>query len=93
MLWRKCACLGPHGCELQVVKTMLSKHERHYGLGMDALVITCSRNTNILMIGDGCSGDRMLSEHERHYGLGMDAPVIACPRNTNAIMVWGWMLW
>ena len=29
---------------------MLSKHERYYGLGMDALVIVCSRNTNVIMV-------------------------------------------
>ena len=28
---------------------MLSEHERYYGLGMDALVIVCSRNTNEIM--------------------------------------------
>ena len=29
---------------------MLSEHERNYGLGMDALVTVCSRNTNGIMI-------------------------------------------
>ena len=29
---------------------MLSKHERYYALGMDALVIVCSRNTNVTMV-------------------------------------------
>ena len=28
---------------------MLSKHERYYGLGMDALVSVCSRNTNVMV--------------------------------------------
>ena len=49
---------------------MLSKHERYYGLGMDALVTVCS----------------MLLEHERNYGLGMDALVTVCSWNTNGIM-------
>ena len=48
------------------------KHERYYGLGMDALVTGCSRTC----------------EHERYHGLGMDAPfdlgmdalVIGCSR-------------
>ena len=31
---------------------MLSEHERYCGLGMDALVIVCSRNTNF---GHGCT--------------------------------------
>ena len=73
---------------------MLSKHERYYGLGMDALVTVCSRNTNaILWFGHGCAGQRMLLKHERYYGLGMDALVTVCSRNTNVIMVWAWMYW
>ena len=36
-----------HGCTGQ---RMLSKHERYYGLGMDALVTVCSRNTNVIMV-------------------------------------------
>ena len=39
-------CFG-HGCSGE---RMLSKHERNYVLGMDALVIVCSRNTNVIMI-------------------------------------------
>ena len=35
-----------HGCS---GNRMLSKHERYYGLGMDALVLVCSRNTNVIM--------------------------------------------
>ena len=29
---------------------MLAEHERYYGLGLDALVIACSRNTNVIMV-------------------------------------------
>ena len=29
---------------------MLSKHERYYALGMDALVMVCSRNTKVIMV-------------------------------------------
>ena len=36
-----------HGCSSY---RMLSKHERYYGLGMDAPVIVCSRNTNVVMV-------------------------------------------
>ena len=36
-----------HGCTSH---RMLSKHERYYGLGMDALVTVCSRNTNVIMV-------------------------------------------
>ena len=36
-----------HGCFGQ---GMLSEHERYYGLGMDALVRVCSRNTNAIMV-------------------------------------------
>ena len=35
-----------HGCSGH---RMLSEHERYYGLGMDALVIVCSWNTNVIM--------------------------------------------
>ena len=36
-----------HGCFGQ---RMLQKHERYYGLGMDALVSVCSGNTNGIMV-------------------------------------------
>ena len=29
---------------------MLLEHERYCGLGMDALVTVCSRNTNVIMV-------------------------------------------
>ena len=42
---------------------------------MDALVIVCSGNTDVILRGHGCSGYRMLLEYERYYGLGMHALV------------------
>ena len=36
-----------HGCSSYRV---LSKHERYYGLGMDAPVTVCSRNMNVIMV-------------------------------------------
>ena len=36
-----------HGCFRQ---GMLSEHERYHGLGVDALVSVCSRNTNVIMV-------------------------------------------
>ena len=36
-----------HGCSGE---RMLSKHERYYGLRMDALVTVCSRSTNVIMV-------------------------------------------
>ena len=30
--------------------SMLSEHERYYGVGMDALVLVCSQNTNVIML-------------------------------------------
>ena len=36
---------------------MRSKHKRYYGLGMDALVIVCSRNTHVMWSGHGCTGN------------------------------------
>ena len=86
---------------------MLLKHGRNYGLGMDALVTTCSWNKTQMWFGHGCSSDRMLLKHERHYGLcssgrmllehecnygfGMAALVTVCSWNTDAIMVSAWM--
>ena len=37
-------------CVQHTTEAMLSKHERYYGLGMDALVIVCSRKTNVLVV-------------------------------------------
>ena len=36
-----------HGCSGYRTQ---SDRERHYGLGMDALVIGCTRNANVIMI-------------------------------------------
>ena len=36
-----------HGC---LGDRLLEEHERYYGLGMDAFVIVCSRNTNVIMV-------------------------------------------
>ena len=80
------------GC---AIGSMLSEHERYYGLGVGALFIVCSvcsRNKNIITVWAWLR-DSMLSEHERYYGVGMDALVIVCSQNTNVIMVWAWMLW
>ena len=72
---------------------MLSKHERDYGWGMDALVIVCLEIRTRLWLGHGCSGNCMLLKQERNYGWGMDALLIVCFRNTYEIMVGVWMLW
>ena len=73
---------------------MLLEQERNYGLGMDALVIVCSRNTNR---NNGLGMDALVIvcswNTNRNNGLGMNALAIACSRNTNGIMVWAWMLW
>ena len=37
------------------------EHERAHGLGMDALVIGCSRTSTLLWFRHGCSGHRMQS--------------------------------
>ena len=72
---------------------MLLEHESYSGVGMDAVVTVCSRNTTVIWFGDGCSGHRMLLEHERYYGLGMDALESVGSSNTNVIMIWACMLW
>ena len=72
---------------------MLYEHERYYGLGMDALVSICPRNTNVirtrtlLWFGHACTGKRMLLEHKRYYCWGIDALVGVCFRNTDVIIV------
>ena len=69
-------CFG-HGC---TGYSMPLEHERNYALGMDALLIACTRTgtTVEFRFGHGCTGYHMLLEHERNYGLGMDALVTAC---------------
>ena len=59
---------------------MPSKHERCYGLSMDALVSVCSKHERYYGWGMDalacvCSGEHMLSKHERY------------------IVFWAWMLW
>ena len=49
-----------HGC---TGNRMLSEHEYYHGLGMDALVTVCSRNTYAL-------------ERRTFYGLAMDALIM-----------------
>ena len=70
---------------------MLLEQEPHYGLGMDALVTTCSWISKAIMVW-ACSGDRLFLQHKCFSGLGMDAPVTACPWITNVIVVGAWML-
>ena len=77
---------------------MLLGHKRHCGLGMDALVIGCSWNTNVIMVWawmlvsvgkvSGCSGKKyVITAWARMLWL------------SNALgtqtltMVWAWMLW
>ena len=62
-----------HGCW----SAHSSKHERNYGLGMDALVSLCSWNTNGIMVLAWMLWSAHSSKHERNYGLGMDALVSA----------------
>ena len=73
---------------------MLWEHEQHYGLGMDAVVIGCTRNTNVSIPllphipptqSSETSQNRVrksprLLKHERYHGLGKDALVIRCSR-------------
>ena len=66
------------------------EHARYCGLGRDAIVIACSRNTNIIM--------SWAWMHYLSYALGTRTLLwcghgcaIVCSRNTNVIMVWEWM--
>ena len=60
---------------------------------MDALVIACFRNTNVIMILAWILWERRFLKHERYYDFGMDALVIVCFRNTNVSMILAWMFW
>ena len=65
------------------------EHARYCGLGMDAIVIVCSRNTNIIMVWawmlwlSFALGTRTLL----WFGHGC---AIVCSRSTNVFMVWAW---
>ena len=101
MLWRKCTCVGPHACDLQVGRpvkgdncTGKPPHKHKLACGKGLQVCHGEPSTNVIMsFGHGSSGECMLLEHERNFGLGMDALVSVCSWNTNGIMVWAWMLW
>ena len=49
------------GMDAPVIAHTQIKHERHYGLGRDAPVSGCSRNTNVILFGHGCTGSRTRS--------------------------------
>ena len=72
---------------------MLLEHDRYYGLGMDALAIVCSWNTNGIMVwawmlwSSYALGTRSLL----WLGHGCSGPI--CSWIANGIMVWAWMLW
>ena len=59
---------------------MVLAHELYHGLGIDALVIVCSRTWTSLWVGHGCSGSGMLANMDAILVLGMDALVIVCPQ-------------
>ena len=80
-----------HGCSGH---RMLLEHKRYHGLGTDALVIVCSRSTNVIMAWAWMLwSSYALGAGALLYGLGMDALVIVCSWNTNVIMAWARMLW
>ena len=45
-----------------------AEHEPYYGLGMDALIIECTRTRTLLWFGHGCFGKRMLLETRQDCG-------------------------
>ena len=44
------------------------EHERYYGLGVDALIIDCTRTRRLLWFGHGCSSNGMLLETKQDSG-------------------------
>ena len=84
MHWLSCA-LGTrteswfgHRCTGNRILRMLWENERNSPLGMDALVIVCSCNTNRILVWAWMLSSSHSLEHERNYGFGMDAKVIVC---------------
>ena len=57
---------------------MLEEHERYYDFGMDALVIVCFRNTNIIIYDFGMDAlVSVYSRDERNYDFGMALEPVA----------------
>ena len=79
-----------HGCFGQ---RMLRERECRCGLGVDALVSVCSRNTNIIMVCAWMLWSAYALGTRTSYGLGMDALVSVCSGNVSVIVAWAWMLW
>ena len=87
----------------QVGQSMLLEHKRDYGLGMDALVIVCSGNTNEIMVWAWMlwsayalgTRTRLWFGHgcSGHRMLWNTNEIMVWAWNTNEIMVWAWMLW
>ena len=70
---------------------MLWEHERDYGLGMDALVIVCSWNTNEIMVWAWMLWSAYALGTRTRYGLGMDALVSVCSGNTRICEMLRWL--
>ena len=68
---------------------MLLEHERYHGLGTDALVIVCSRNTNVIMVWARMLLVIVCSSNTNVIMVW----VIVCSWSTNVIMVWARSLW
>ena len=81
--------MSGHGC---TGDRMLLEHERHYGLGMDALFSRCSWNKHVVLVSAWMLQKSNTLEPERYYGMGMDALVTVCSWKPNVIMVWACML-
>ena len=89
MLWSPYALgsrtllLFGHGCSGH---RMLLEHERYYDLGMDALVIVCSRNTNGIMIwANVIRGIRSISGPPNQKKAMGGIRSISGPRNTSNV--------
>ena len=72
-------------------------HVSYYGSGKDALVSGCSRSMNVIMVGHGCSSDRMLAKHESFghgWQKGHARRYAARPQNTaNMGIKWSLAAW
>ena len=83
------------------------EHARYCGLGMDAIVIVCSRNTNIIMVWAWMlwlsfalgtralpwfgHGCAIVCSRNTNVIMVGNGCAIVCSRNTSVTMVWAWM--
>ena len=65
---------------------MLLKHEHYYGLGMDALVVVCCWNTNVIMVWAWMLWLLYADYRHQAYALGSSGVSGLCSGNTSSLV-------